>query len=146
MFQLDDKFLQDIGLGDLPDEQKTAFLQHIYEELELRVGTKLSEGLNEQQLSEFEAFVDRDEDKVRAWFEKNLPDYANQQDFQQLRASAPQDIPEVAVMSEYASLKWLELNRPDYRQIVAAELEKLKNEIIANRDGILGADSGQVAA
>lgn len=146
MFQLDDKFLQDIGLGNLPDEQKTAFLQHIYEELELRVGTKLSEGLNEQQLSEFEAFVDRDEDKVRAWFDKNLPDYANQSDFQQLKSSAPQDIPEIAVMSEYASLKWLELNRPDYRQIVAAELEKLKGEIIANRDGILGSDTEQAAA
>lgn len=140
MFQLDDKFLQDIGLGDLPEDQKAAFLQHIYEELELRVGTKLSEGLNEQQLSEFEAFVDRDEDKVRAWFEKNLPDYANQPDFQQLKSSAPQDIPEIAVMSEYASLKWLELNRPDYRQIVAAELEVLKGEIIANRGDILGGD------
>ena len=53
MFQLDDKFLQDVGLGDLPEDQKAAFLQHIYEELELRVGTKLSEGLNEQQLGEF---------------------------------------------------------------------------------------------
>lgn len=146
MFQLDDKFLQDVGLGDLPEDQKTAFLQHIYEELELRVGTKLSDGLNEQQLGEFEAFVDRDEAKVRAWFEKNMPDYANQPDFQQLKASAPQDIPEIAVMSEYASLKWLELNRPDYRQIVAAELETLKGEIIANRDGILGGGTEQAAA
>lgn len=144
MFQLDDKFLQDIGLGDLPEPEKKAFLQHIYEELELRVGTKLSEGLNEQQMGEFEAFVDRDEDKVRAWFDKNLPDYAAQPDFQQLKASAPADVPEVAVMSEYASLKWLELNRPDYRQIVSAELEKLKQEIIANRDNILG--GGEPAA
>jgi hypothetical protein len=149
MFQLDDKFLQDVGLGNLPEEEKKAFLQHIYDELELRVGTKLSEGLNEQQMSEFEAFVDRDEDKVRAWFEKNLPEYASLPDFQQLKSSAPADIPEIAVMSEYASLKWLELNRPDYRQIVAAELEKLKAEIIANRANILDSatdDDQQVTA
>jgi len=146
MFQLDDKFLQDVGLGNLPDEEKKAFLQHIYEELELRVGTKLSEGLSEQQMSEFEAFVDRNEDKVRAWFDKNLPDYAAQPDYQQLKASAPADVPEVAVMSEYASLKWLELNRPDYRQIVAQELEKLKAEIIANRDNIMGGGAEQAAA
>lgn len=148
MFQLDDKFLQDVGLGNLPDEEKKAFLQHIYDELELRVGTKLSEGLTEQQMGEFEAFVDRNEDKVRAWFESNMPDYATRPDFQQLKSSAPANIPEIDVMSEYASLKWLELNRPDYRQIVAAELEALKAEIVANRNNILDSanDDQQIAA
>jgi len=46
MFQLDDQFLNDIGLGNLPDDQKKPFLQHIYDELELRVGTRLSDGMN----------------------------------------------------------------------------------------------------
>lgn len=138
MFQLDDNFLNDLGLGSLPDEQKKAFLQHVYDELELNVGTKLSEGLDEMQLQEFEAFVDRDEEKVRGWFEKNLADYASRSDFQQLKASAPADVDEVTLLSEYGSLKWLEMNRPDYRQVVSAELEKIKAEIIANRDGILG--------
>lgn len=140
MFQLDDNFLNDLGLGDLPEEQRKAFLQHIYDELELRVGTKLSEGLNEMQLQEFEAFVDRNEEKVRGWFEKNLPDYATRPDFQQLKASAPANVEELAILSEYGSLKWLEMNRPDYRQVVSSELEKLKAEIIANRDGILGSE------
>lgn len=138
MFQLDDNFLNDLGLGALPEEQKKAFLQHIYDELELRVGTKLSEGLDEMQLQQFEAFVDRDEEKVRDWFEKNLPDYANSADFQQLKTSAPENIDEVALISEYGSLKWLEMNRPDYRQVVSAELETIKKEIVSNRDGILG--------
>lgn len=138
MFQLDDNFLNDLGLGSLPEEQKKAFLQHVYDELELSVGTKLSEGLNEMQLQEFEAFVDRDEEKVRAWFEKNMADYASRPDFQQLKASAPPEVDDVAVLSEYGSLKWLEMNRPDYRQVVASELDKIKQEIIANRDGILG--------
>lgn len=144
MFQLDDNFLNDLGLGALPEEQKKAFLQHIYDELELRVGTKLSEGLDEMQLQQFEAFVDRDEEKVREWFEKNLPDYAANADFQQLKTSAPESIDEVALLSEYGSLKWLEMNRPDYRQVVSTELEKIKGEITANREGILGGDS-QVA-
>lgn len=141
MFQLDDKFLQDIGLGTLPEDQRKAFLQHIYDELELRVGTKLSEGMNEQQMSEFESFVDRDEDRVRAWFEHNMPDYASRPDYQQFTGSAPQGTPEIDIMSEYASLKWLEINRPDYRQIVAQELETLKQEIISQKDSILGAEA-----
>ncbi|TAH32366.1 hypothetical protein EYC58_03210 [Candidatus Saccharibacteria bacterium] len=140
MFQLDDKFLQDIGLGDLPEDQRKAFLQHIYDELELRVGTKLSEGMSEQQMSEFESFVDRAEDKVRAWFAANMPDYASRPDYQQFASSAPEGTDEVAILSEYASLKWLEMNRPDYRQIVAQELESLKQEIMSQKDAILGRD------
>lgn len=141
MFQLDDNFLKDLGLADLPDDQKKAFLQHVYDELELRVGTKLSEGLDEMQLQQFEAFVDRDETKVRSWFDKNLPDYSSNSDFQQLKASAPADIDEIVLLSEYGSLKWLEMNRPDYRQVVSAELEKIKQEIVTNRDGILDDDA-----
>lgn len=138
MFQLDDNFLTDVGLGALPDDQKQAFLQHIYEELELRVGTKLSEGLSEQQMGEFEAFVDQAEDKVRAWFAANLSDYASRQDFVQLSQSAPEGTSELAILCEYGSLKWLEFNRPDYRDVVAAELETLKSEIRQNASTILG--------
>lgn len=141
MFQLDDKFLQDIGLGDLPEDQRKAFLQHIYDELELRVGTKLSEGMSENQMAEFESFVDRDEDKVRGWFADNMPDYVTRPDYQQFATSAPEGTPEVDVLSEFASLKWLEINRPDYRQIVAQELETLKQEIISQKDTILGSQA-----
>lgn len=138
MFQLDDKFLQDVGLADLPEDQKQSFLQHIYSELELRVGTKLSEGMNDEQLAQFEAFVDQDEQKVVAWFERYLPNYREMPDFQSLKASAPADISDTVLLSEYGSLKWLEMNRPDYKQVVATELEALKTEITQNRDSILG--------
>lgn len=149
MFQLDDKFLKEVGLDTLPEEQKQAFLQHIYEQLELSVGTRLSQGLNEQQMAEFESFIDATSapddsvrqqaaDRVRKWFEDNLPDYASQQDFVRLKQSAPQDISDIVILSEYGSLKWLEMNRPDYRDVVADELDKVKREIIANRDAILG--------
>ena len=60
MFQLDDKFLEEIGLNSLPEEQKKPFLQHIYDELELRVGTKLSDGMTDEQLEEFESIIAKD--------------------------------------------------------------------------------------
>lgn len=102
------------------------------------MGTKLSEGLSEQQMGEFESFVDQAEDKVRAWFATNMSDYASRQDFVQLQQSAPEGTSELAVLREYGSLKWLELNRPDYRDVVAAELKALKTEIRANAPTILG--------
>ena len=147
MFQLDDKFLQEVGLGALPDDQKKMFLDHFREQLELRVGTKLSEGLSDAQLEEFESFIDRKDDKVNAWISAHVPDYEQDQIYQQLKSGAPEQIPQNVILAEYASLKWLGLNRPDYREVVARTMDELKTEIVANRDAILGGgDQGQVAA
>lgn len=147
MFQLDDKFLQDVGLGDLPEDQKKLFLDHFREQLELRVGTRLSEGLSDAQLEEFESFIDRKDDRVNAWLAANVPNYEEDTIYQQLKAGAPEQIPQNVVLAEYASLKWLGLNRPDYKDVVTQTMAELKNEIIANRDAILGADqSGAQAA
>ena len=137
MFQLDDKFLQDVGLGDLPEDQKKAFLDHFREQLELRVGTRLSEGLSDAQLEEFESFIDRKDEQVNAWLMANVPSYTEDAIYQQLKSGAPENIPENVIRAEYASLKWLGLNRPDYRQVVSATMDELKAEIIANRDAIL---------
>lgn len=141
MFQLDDNFLQEVGLGDLPAEQKKAFLDHFREQLELRVGTRLSDGLSDAQLEEFESFIDRNEEQVNAWVQTHVPDYENDQIYQQLKSGAPDTIPPLVVLSEYASLKWLGINRPDYREVVSQTMDDLKKEIISNRDAILGSDS-----
>lgn len=134
MFQLDDKFLKDVGMGDLPQEQKTAFLQHIYEELELRVGTKLADSLTDAQLAEFEGFVDKDGKKVAAWLSANAPNYLEQDDYKKFASSAPEGTDPKSLAAEYASLKWLQKNRPDYKDVVASELTKLREEVIANKD------------
>jgi hypothetical protein len=140
MFQLDDQFLKDLGLDQMQDEQKQAFLAHIYNELELRVGVRLSEGLSEAQLAEFESFVDRDDEKVRAWVIANSPAYVDDPTYQQLKVNAPENTDDATLLAEYASLKWLGMNRPNYRDVVAQVLDELKREIMANRDTILGGD------
>ncbi|MDR1197162.1 MAG: DUF5663 domain-containing protein [Candidatus Nomurabacteria bacterium] len=136
MFRLDNKFLEDLGLGDLPEEQKKAFLQHIYSELEMRVGEKLTEGMNDAMLDEFGSFVDKNVEKMKEWFAAKLPDYANSEDFQALQQKTPA-ADEATLLSEFGAMKWLQINRPDYPQVVAATLEELKKEIAANREKIL---------
>lgn len=101
MFQFDDKFLEELGLGGMPDDQKQAFLQHLLEELELRVGTRLSEGMSDEQLGDFEKLIDAGD--------------------------------------QAGALKWLETNRPNYKEVVAEELDKLKKEVAESKDKILGA-------
>lgn len=138
MFQLDDKFLADIGLGELPDEQKRAFLQHIYEELELRVGTRLSDGLSDQQLEEFEKIIDRDQGVIDAWLAEHVQDYANDEVFKRMQAALKLEATDPVLRAEYVATKWLEVNRPDYRDVVKSVLDELKQEIMANRDAIVG--------
>jgi hypothetical protein len=138
MFQLDDQFLKDLGLDQMPEEQKQAFLAHIYNELELRVGVRLSEGLSDAQLAEFESFVDRDDEKVQAWVTTNSPDYTNDPVYQQIKTNAPAGTDDPTILAEYASLKWLSMNRPNYRDVVAQVLDELKREIMSNRSTILG--------
>jgi NAD+--asparagine ADP-ribosyltransferase len=91
MFKLDNDLLQELGLGSLPAHEKNKMLSHIYETLEMRVGMKLAEQMTNEQLDEFESYIDRND--------------------------------------ETGALKWLESNFPNYKQVVADELDKLKNEI-----------------
>ena len=138
MFQLDDQFLKDIGLDGLPDEQKKPFLQHIYSELELRVGTRLSDGLSDAQLEEFEKIIDRDQEKIQGWLAEHAPTYMQEEAFAKLQQATKLEANDPRLVAEYTATKWLEVNRPDYRQVVAAVLEDLKREITGNREAILG--------
>lgn len=138
MFQLDDQFLADIGLAELPEDQKKPFLQHIYEQLEYKVGIRLSEGLSEDQLTEFESIIDRKEEVVSAWIAQHAPDYQNDELLQRMSQQAKLSVDDPALKAEYAATKWLEVNRPDYKDVVAATLNELKQEIVQSRDAILG--------
>ncbi len=97
--QFDDNFLQEMGLSAMPEAQKQEFLDYIQEELEVRIGERISRGLTNEQLAEFDAIAD------------------------------PAD-----------AAKWLEQNRPDYREIVTRTINDMKEEIRANRARLVGAD------
>ena len=71
--QFDDKFLQEMGLQAMPEDQKQKFLDYVQEELEVRIGERISKGLTETQLNEFDMITDPKE--ATEWLEKNRPDY-----------------------------------------------------------------------
>ncbi len=94
--EFNEQFLQEMGLSAMPEEEKRKFLEYIQEELEIRIGERISKGLTEEQLREFDLITDQSE-----------------------------------------SVKWLEKNRPDYREIVNRTIEEMKAEIRANRDKLI---------
>lgn len=136
MFSIDDNFVNDLGLGALPQDEKREFEAHIRNELQMRVGESLTSGMSEESLDEFGYFVDGDEAGMTSWLDKNLPGYADSDEYKALRRNNSA-APEAALMSEYGSLKWLQINRPDYPQVVKQTLQDIRDEIIANRDAIL---------
>src|ERR1700690_513232 len=101
MFKLNNELLVELGLGGLPTDEKNKMLNHIYETLEMRVGVRLANQMTDQQLDEFEGFINKDDQE--------------------------------------GALRWLESNFPNYKDVVAEELEKLKDEIKQAAPQILAA-------
>ncbi len=136
MFKLDAAFLEEIGLGSMPENQKIVFLEHMQDELEVRIGEKMSEGLSDEQIDEFEKVIDGDEATVQK-IVASLGDYKNSEVYAKLLAAGYQDgTPEI--LAELASIQWLAKNRPDYQDIVTKTAEELKAEISQDKEAILG--------
>jgi len=116
MFKLDNALLEELGLGGLPAQEKNMMLRHIYETLELRVGMKLAEQMDNDQLDEFEQHMPKQGDNDETKKEK-----------------------------EKSALTWLESNFPDYKQVVSQQLDKLKSEIKQSAPQIIAASQQQSA-
>lgn len=78
MYELNETFLQGLGVNDMPEAEMRAFLDHLQEEMEVRVGERVSAGMSDAQISEFEKMIDDEVDDaaVAGWLEKNCPQYA----------------------------------------------------------------------
>lgn len=94
--QFDENFLKEMGLSAMPENKKQDFLKYIQEELEVRIGARISKGLPDDKLQEFDNITDVNE-----------------------------------------AAKWLEQNRPDYREIVNRCIEEMKQAISHNRAELL---------
>ena len=76
MHQIDDNFLDSLGLSALPQDEKEKMKAHIYETLEMRVGMRLASGMSEDQLNEFELLMNNQDDAgALKWLETNFPNY-----------------------------------------------------------------------
>jgi len=71
--QIDEEFMEEVGLGAMPEAEKRAFIQHAEEELEVRVGQGVGAELSDEQLVEFDQIQDVAE--ARAWLERNVPNF-----------------------------------------------------------------------
>ena len=137
MFELDEKFFEEIGLNRMPVNEQEEFKKHIQEEIEVRVGERISDGMSPEKLDEFEAIIDENSDFIQNWVLMNVPNYKNDEIYQTFIAqNNGQESAEI--MNEYAAMKWLQVNRPDFAQIIETVMNEMKGELRANIDKIIG--------
>lgn len=152
MIQINNQLLEEIGLGGLPEEEKKTLLRQIYETLEMRVGTKLASGMSEAQLQEFEGFTKGDIISAQTFLHANVQGWGESEQYHKLVAAydqsraraeeagrqiGPRNLDVVTI--EFAALKWLEVNFPTYKDVVAAELDQLKAEVQQSAPQIMAA-------
>ncbi len=71
--RIDDTFMKEIGLEEMPEPEKQAFIDHAEEELEVRVGHAISKEMSQDQLHDFEN-IDNNEEAV-TWLKTNVPNF-----------------------------------------------------------------------
>ncbi len=135
--KINEQFLDEVGLGALPPQEKQAFLEYLYSEVELRVGDALSKDMTPEQVVEFKKIADKDSSFIVNWLSAFVPMYHSDTLFEKMQKNTGYDVADTRLLSEYAATKWLELNRPDYAQIVADVVSKIRQEIIENKDQLL---------
>ena len=136
MFQFDESFLEQVGLSNMPQEQKDNFLQYAQDQLEVRIGEKMSEDLSEAQLDEFEKIIDNDQETVQKWLAQ-LGDYQNDETFIKLKEDADMDGDDQMLLADSVTAKWLDQNCPQYQQIIHDVMGELQEEISQQKDAIL---------
>lgn len=102
LMDFDDKFFDQVGLSRMKAEDRPAFAKYIRERLEIRIGSRFTRQMTEQQVDELNKILDN---------------------------------PDKQVVSD-----WLSSNIPNYRNVVADEVARLKAEIRANAAAILSVD------
>lgn len=137
MLKLNNDFLLEMGLGDMPDEHKKPFLKYIYEQLELRVGEIIAKGMTPDQINEFKKIAANDSVFSAKWLSENDPGFRTNNLFINILESTGYDEHDPRALINYVSARWLQLNKPDYSQIVANEISNIRREIIENRDKLI---------
>jgi hypothetical protein len=128
---IEDGFLKEVGLDSLPEEQKQSFFNHLQEELEVRVGEKLSEGFSENQALEYERIIDGNQLAIKSFLDSS-PGYEKDSLYATLAQETDLKEDSAELLKTFVNMKWLAQNCPNYQEIVNGVLDTLKQEIKEN--------------
>ncbi|MFZ1302046.1 MAG: DUF5663 domain-containing protein [Candidatus Microsaccharimonas sp.] len=124
MYQ-DEQLIEQLGIGNLSEPQQEEILEH----LNLRIGEAMSEGLTEQQITEYEAIINDDKAVIEAWLSQNAPNYKDSGVYQELAAGYDEDPEHINPEKVFASIAWTQVNSPNAQEVIARVIEDFKKEL-----------------
>ncbi|MGB7982979.1 MAG: DUF5663 domain-containing protein [Candidatus Nanopelagicales bacterium] len=110
--RLDRAYLAELGLARLSEDDQDSLLATLYDQLQTRVGTRLTAALTRTQLDEFEALTEAGDDQgCSAFLDDQVPDYKNvvREEHAALTASLEKQVP--LILAELAPEE-LDARRP----------------------------------
>lgn len=135
MFQFNDEFLKSVGLEELPENQRQDFLEYAQEQFETRIGEVMMNKLTKEQQEEFDKISTDDAGAIQRVLDK-YPDYEKDFTYRRLINNGSD---ELQAKSDFAVVKWLDENFPNYSDEINKILADLQSEIYAQKDKILAA-------
>lgn len=123
-------WIVEAGLGWLSRDEQNQLAAMVCDRLEERVGTRLSSGMTDDQLDEFGMLTEGSDQQLAGWLETAAPDFLDDPIFSRLREAAP-EAPTSVLLREYASMRWLRQNAPNYADVVKVARDEVKEELRA---------------
>ena len=122
---MNDQLITELGIEMLTAEEQ----QHAIDELNMRVGEAIIGGLSEEQVNEYEAIINGNQEVITSWLQTNDPSYADTIAYQQLAEGFEDDPERVPADKVYASMAWVEKNNPSFGETVARIKQELKDSL-----------------
>lgn len=120
-----DEALDEMGFAGYSYEERAQIAALLTTRLRDRVGEELSVGIPDAELADLLAIGSKNLALIRQWFYAYDRDYRDSQGFRDCAVGHLGES-EADVLSAYGQLRWLELHRPDYRQVVSDVGEDIK--------------------
>ncbi|MFZ2560304.1 MAG: DUF5663 domain-containing protein [Candidatus Nanoperiomorbaceae bacterium] len=135
MYQLDDEFKQALALDKVKEEDRNALYASIEQSVNTLINNKLYDVLSDEQAEEFANVTDGDNKYLWQFLNTNLPTWEKTPEWstfrQQYIGDADLSSDEFNELARtFAVLKWLQLNVPNYAEIVADARNNIYDRII----------------
>ena len=141
MLQFDDRFFAEMGAPQLSSEARKQFASVATEELERRVGQRISRRLTKSQLKEFETVFHTDR-TAAAWLNACRPGYQTQEPYLSLQRKG---LSGASLVTRTATALWLENNCPSYSDLTERCSDGFRRELLSYRQVIFPAKAGKTS-
>ena len=121
----DEQIVEELGLEELDQEKQ----QEIIDAYRMEIGQSLAGDLSEEQLEEFEAIINGDQDVIDGWLQENAPDYKTTEAYEKLNEGYDEDPEKVPADKVFASMAWIQKNSPDFTGKVEDIKDRFKADI-----------------